>query len=573
MKIDLYARCWNERDMLPFFFLHYDKIVQRYIIYDDASTDNSQEILRLNPKVELRPMPPYSDPESRIRSALALQETCWRESRGIADWVIITDIDEHLYHPDMYGYLAQCRAQGVTIIPALGYQMLSEHFPEHKTLLCQSLTRGACDLVYSKLGIFSPNEIDAVNYTQGRHSAAPKGRVVLPARDELLLLHYHYLGFERVRKRNAQFVTRQRKNDIAMGWGSEYSLSSKQLREVWNLIASRLVDISQPDLRPWETHGGPRWWRPPYLLRYWESDETPPWYSLPSMRRRRSIPVVLHSLISRVLKPCLPERLLKLLRKFKAPAPSSTEARVQGRIRRRLEVQSKGKASHEFSYEDALSLLDRLGIDPSQSREGSMPLASLQFMQSHFDRLDTSRPIIALHVGNFLGVSLAYLVHTLRRLHPDSRVVSIDPNLTHRGIPRTMETVLVLLNYFGLEDRVAILTGYSLEKNVSNQGEIFAGYDPVANWENERSCTHQLDLLNALARGVFDLCLMDGNHDGDYLQRELDRVRQLLRPGGLLVLDDVSTAWPEIQWFFNSISPDQFQKLSTDDRIGLLVRS
>ena len=573
MKIDLYARCWNERDMLPFFFLHYDKIVQRYIIYDDASTDNSQEILRLNPKVELRPMPPYSDPESRIRSALALQETCWRESRGIADWVIITDIDEHLYHPDMYGYLAQCRAQGVTIVPALGYQMLSEHFPEHKTLLCQSLTRGACDLVYSKLGIFSPNEIDAVNYTQGRHSAAPKGRVVLPARDELLLLHYHYLGFERVRKRNAQFVTRQRKNDIAMGWGSEYSLSSKQLREVWNLIASRLVDISQPDLRPWETHGGPRWWRPPYLLRYWESDETPPWYSLPSMRRRRSIPVVLHSLISRVLKPCLPERLLKLLRKFKAPAPSSTEARVQGRIRRRLEVQSKGKASHEFSYEDALSLLDRLGIDPSQSREGSMPLASLQFMQSHFDRLDTSRPIIALHVGNFLGVSLAYLVHTLRRLHPDSRVVSIDPNLTHRGIPRTMETVLVLLNYFGLEDRVAILTGYSLEKNVSNQGEIFAGYDPVANWENERSCTHQLDLLNALARGVFDLCLMDGNHDGDYLQRELDRVRQLLRPGGLLVLDDVSTAWPEIQWFFNSISPDQFQKLSTDDRIGLLVRS
>ena len=573
MKIDLYARCWNEEDMLPFFFLHYDKLVQRYVIYDDASTDNSQEILRLNPKVELRPMPPYSDPESRIRSALALQETCWRESRGIADWVIITDIDEHLYHPDMYGYLAQCRAQGVTIIPALGYQMLSEHFPEHKTLLCQSLTRGACDLVYSKLGIFSPNEIDAVNYTQGRHSAAPKGRVVLPARDELLLLHYHYLGFERVRKRNAQFVTRQRKTDIAMGWGSEYSLSSKQLREVWNLIASRLVDISQPDLRPWETHGGPRWWRPPYLLRYWESDETPPWYSLPSMRRRRSIPVVLHSLISRVLKPCLPERLLKLLRKFKAPAPSSTEARVQGRIRRRLEVQSKGKASHEFSYEDALSLLDRLGIDPSQSREGSMPLASLQFMQSHFDRLDTSRPIIALHVGNFLGVSLAYLVHTLRRLHPDSRVVSIDPNLTHRGIPRTMETVLVLLNYFGLEDRVAILTGYSLEKNVSNQGEIFAGYDPVANWENERSCTHQLDLLNALARGVFDLCLMDGNHDGDYLQRELDRVRQLLRPGGLLVLDDVSTAWPEIQWFFNSISPDQFQKLSTDDRIGLLVRS
>ncbi|MGH7981978.1 MAG: glycosyltransferase family 2 protein [Candidatus Udaeobacter sp.] len=275
MKIDLYARCWNERDMLPFFFLHYDKLVQRYIIYDDASTDNSQEILRLNPKVELRPMP-YSDPESRISSARALQETCWRESRGTADWVIITDIDEQLYHPDMYQYLAQCRAQGVTIIPALGYQMLSEQFPKQKTLLCQLLTRGACDAVYSKLNIFSPNEIESVNYGPGRHSAAPTGRVILPARDELLLLHYCYLDFERVRKRYAQFLTRQRNNDIAMGHGAQYSWSSEQLRETWNLIASRLVNISQPDLRPWETHKGPRWWRSPYGP--WETPEMPPWW-------------------------------------------------------------------------------------------------------------------------------------------------------------------------------------------------------------------------------------------------------------------------------------------------------
>src|SRR5260370_11700648 len=107
MKIDLYARCWNERDMLPFFFLHYDKLVQRYIIYDDASTDNSQEILRLNPKVELRPMPPYSDPDSRLWSHLALQETYWRESRAIPDWVIVTDTYEHLYPPDIHHHLPQ----------------------------------------------------------------------------------------------------------------------------------------------------------------------------------------------------------------------------------------------------------------------------------------------------------------------------------------------------------------------------------------------------------------------------------------------------------------------------------
>jgi predicted O-methyltransferase YrrM len=278
------------------------------------------------------------------------------------------------------------------------------------------------------------------------------------------------------------------------------------------------------------------------------------------------------SYLKRILKRYLPERLIGLYRKL-VPPPPPVETDLQGRLRRRIEAQSKSKTSHEFSYEDASSFLDSLGIDPSQSREGSMPRDSLQFMQSHFDRLDASRPIIALHVGNFLGLSLAYLAYTLSRLHPNSRVISIDPNLTHRGIARTMETVLAVLNHFGLEDRVAILTGYSLEKNASNQGMIFAGYDPVANWENERACTHQLDLLKALAPGRFDLCLMDGNHDADYLQRELERVRQLLRPGGLLVLDDVSTAWPEIQSVFTAISPDRFEKLSADGRIGLLVRS
>lgn len=247
--------------MLPFFFLHYDKLVQRYIIYDDQSTDNSQEILRRNPKVELRPMPPYTDPQSRIISALALQETCWKESRGIADWVIVTDIDEHLYHPAMDRYLARCRAHGVTIIPALGYQMLSEQFPEHNNLLCKSLTKGACNSLYSKLNIFCPSEIDAINYKPGRHKAAPTGHVVLPPRDELLLLHYHYLGFERVQKRYAQFLTRQRKTDIAKGFGTQYSWSSEQLTDAWNFVANRLVDISRPNLKPWKTHEGPRWWR------------------------------------------------------------------------------------------------------------------------------------------------------------------------------------------------------------------------------------------------------------------------------------------------------------------------
>ena len=54
MRIDLYTLCWNDADMLGFFFQHYDRFVQRYVVYDDGSTDRSLDILHANPKVEVR---------------------------------------------------------------------------------------------------------------------------------------------------------------------------------------------------------------------------------------------------------------------------------------------------------------------------------------------------------------------------------------------------------------------------------------------------------------------------------------------------------------------------------------
>lgn len=130
-----------------------------------------------------------------------------------------------------------------------------------------------------------------------------------------------------------------------------------------------------------------------------------------------------------------------------------------------------------------------------------------------------------------------------------------------------------MLTRFGLEDRVAILTGYSLEKNLSGQSNVFQGYDPIGNYDAEKACSRQLDLLRELAPSRFDLRLVDGNHEAEYLQRELERVFHLLRPGGLLILDDVADAWPEVQSVFAAIAPDRFEKLGADGRVGILARS
>jgi len=262
MWIDLYTRCWNDAAMLGFFFRHYDALVQRYIVFDDGSTDASLDILASNPKVEIRRMPEGEDCESRIISSHAVVDTCWTESRGLADWVIVTDIDEHLYHPEMKAYLAEREREGVTIIPSLGYQMLSEEFPQPGLLLCESLTRGAPFLAASKLNIFSPGAIQATRFGLGRHTADPIGDVVAPARDELRLLHYKYLGFERTQRRHEEYLTRQRKNDLKRGLGYQYSWTRDELALIWSAMAAQLVDVREPYRLEREDGAAPLWWEP-----------------------------------------------------------------------------------------------------------------------------------------------------------------------------------------------------------------------------------------------------------------------------------------------------------------------
>jgi Glycosyl transferase family 2 len=261
MRIDLYTRCWNDAHMLGFFFRHYDPVVQRYVIFDDGSTDGAYEFLRSHPKVKLRAMPPRSDPESRVASGLAVLESCWHASRGRADWVIVTDIDEHIHHADdLASYLRACKARGVTIIPALGYEMIADKFPRDDLLLSRALTMGAPCSGMNKLNIFSPDDIVATNFAIGRHSAEPTGNVVAPARDELLLLHYRHLDFERTLARHALARARQRPKDLAEGWGFQYAWTRQQFAQHWRDLAARAIDTASPELRPWDTHAGERWW-------------------------------------------------------------------------------------------------------------------------------------------------------------------------------------------------------------------------------------------------------------------------------------------------------------------------
>ena len=220
-RIHYYAPAWNEELMLPFMLRHYAPWVERFVIYDSQSTDGSVELLRRMPKVEIRNLV-WTRPDGMVETLQDLHNSCWKESRGTADWVIVADVDEFLYHPDLFGYLRRCRKRGVTCIPALGYEMVSDRFPMPDDALLTAVRRGVPHRMMSKLRLFDPNAVEEKNFGPGGHVAEPAGRIVYPQKDELLLLHYKWLGLDYLQRRHAMMETTRRARDRAKNWSHHY---------------------------------------------------------------------------------------------------------------------------------------------------------------------------------------------------------------------------------------------------------------------------------------------------------------------------------------------------------------
>ena len=249
--------------MLGFFFRHYDSWVDRYVVFDDGSTDGSIELLKAHPKVELRRFDRVRA-DSFVLSHTAMQNEAWKASRGVADWVVITAIDEHLTIPgrSMAKYLKACRTKGVTLIPALGFDMISEDFPERDARLTDAVTEGRPDRNFNKLGIFNPAAIAETNFHNGRHAARPRGDIRLPIHDILMLLHYKRLGFERTVERQAAQARRLGRTDVEAKMGFQYFDSRETQRAEWDKIHAKSIDVAARSFDRARSFERPRWWRP-----------------------------------------------------------------------------------------------------------------------------------------------------------------------------------------------------------------------------------------------------------------------------------------------------------------------
>jgi glycosyltransferase involved in cell wall biosynthesis len=241
-RIYLFANCWNDARILPFFFRHYDSLVERYVIYDDGSTDGSLDLLAAHPRVDVRRFV-WTHPDSFVLSELDHYNEIWKECRETADWVLLVDLDELLHASDLGAQLRSYRSRGISVVPAHGFEMVTDDFPSPDETLAQTRRFGVPSPAMSKLVAFAPRAVDQLNHTPGGHTSSPTGRIVAPPRDDVRLLHYKYLGLDYLHNRDGALRARLGPLDRAQEWARHWDESRDGASATLQRYRSGAVDV------------------------------------------------------------------------------------------------------------------------------------------------------------------------------------------------------------------------------------------------------------------------------------------------------------------------------------------
>jgi len=232
MKIETFTVCYNEEKLLPYFLKHYLQYGS-VTIFDNQSTDRSRDIAREAGAIIFE-----FDSGNQFREDILthIRNSCWKESK--ADWVIVTDVDELLYHNNLVWALS--KSMGTVLLPRM-FNMYSESFPTTKGQIYEEVNMGV--EFRSKLCIFRPDSITEMNYDAGCHFARPEGNFILNVKTDIINLHFKNLSTEYAINRNKELCARQSEENNLNNWNWHTAESAEETIRKYNEIKPFLMKI------------------------------------------------------------------------------------------------------------------------------------------------------------------------------------------------------------------------------------------------------------------------------------------------------------------------------------------
>ena len=239
MTVEAFIICWNREDTIHLTIKHYLKL-GRVILYDNFSDDRTREIAEsLGAEVRMFGVAGQLDDQAYID----VKNHCWKHSQ--ADYVIVVDEDEILYHPHLDLFLANALDNGCTILRPQGFNIHSDEMPVSDWL---EIKRGENNENYSKSCVFRPLHIKEIGYRWGCHACRPMGNIVYgPA--GLHLLHYRDVGgVDRLIERHRLYQGRLSEFNKKFNLGHHYSETEADKRKQWKDFSERSVILSEAGL-------------------------------------------------------------------------------------------------------------------------------------------------------------------------------------------------------------------------------------------------------------------------------------------------------------------------------------
>jgi glycosyltransferase involved in cell wall biosynthesis len=221
MIVEAFILCWNEEKMIRHTINHYQQFCDKITVIDNKSDDNTLTILSANyPTVGINSF--SSNGQIRDDYYQHIKNTCWKKST--ADWAIVCDMDELLYHPDILNKLKRIHTNSLPSVT--GYNMYSETFPsDYSKPITQQIQYGIREPSFDKQIIFSPKHITEMKFAPGAHRCYPESRtegIRIDDKSELSLLHYKYIGEQYITEKHAKYAARLSQFNKAHAYGSEY---------------------------------------------------------------------------------------------------------------------------------------------------------------------------------------------------------------------------------------------------------------------------------------------------------------------------------------------------------------
>lgn len=231
--ITVYSLAWNEEIMLPYFVAHYRKMFQdvHIVVYDNESTDRTTELAK-ELGCEVRTFTTQNTLSDR--TYLEIKNNVWKQAK--TKWVLIADIDEHVYITDYD--LSQEEKDNVSIIKVHGWNMVNNE----DTLNPFEIKTAIRAVSYDKLYCFDRTKISEINYVYGCHKANPVGTVKY-SRTPYNCRHYKYLNLNYMIKRHAEFAKRLSEHNRKLGLGGHYLYTPGVITNEFNEARRKAVTI------------------------------------------------------------------------------------------------------------------------------------------------------------------------------------------------------------------------------------------------------------------------------------------------------------------------------------------